>query len=175
MYNPRGAVRQLRDGVDSEAKAADGYPFLVTVTGSLAALNRQHGSNTPMKRYRPNIEIDIGEVDFDENGLLPEDWAQTFEVGGHLLEVASACGRCIVTNLDKGERVGDGLPTIRSRYGVKLDPDGEPLPGSEGKFFGDSANLLVYSKDGTTLSIGNTASITTVSEYPHIQLRQSRK
>lgn len=170
MRNPPWARRILRGGEVSGARAADGYPFLVTVTGSLMALNRKNNTNTSMRSYRPNIEINLGRVEIDHQGLLPEDWAAVFEAGDQLLEVAGACGRCVVTNPELGYRVGDGLPAIRSRYGIKLDAKGRPRPGTESKFFGVGAKLNSQPIGRTALGVGDRARIARVSQHPHVRL-----
>lgn len=174
MRTPKRTQRILAGGIPTDARAADGYPYLITVKGSLDALNRRARTSTQMSQYRPNIVVDLGEVTIGRDGMLPEDTAGVFEIGNHLFDVASASGRCIVTNLINGERVGVGLPTIRSRYGVKLDRDGKPREGTEGKFFGDNANLFTHLGSGIMLSVGDQASIWRPSAYPHVRLKEGR-
>ncbi len=92
---------------------ADGYPVLVTTTGSLAALNRylsEQGQLTVgMERFRPNIVIDCDE-EWAEDG-----WA-AIEIGGVRLDIVKPCERCVITTQDQmtGEQgKGDPLPAVR--------------------------------------------------------------
>lgn len=92
---------------------ADGYPVLVTTTGSLAALNRylsEQGQLTVgMDRFRPNIVIDCD-----------EEWAEdtwgAIEIGGERLDLVKPCERCVMTTQDQltGEQgKGDPMPAMR--------------------------------------------------------------
>lgn len=92
---------------------ADGYPVLVTTTGSLRAVNQylEESGQQPvtMDRFRPNIVIDSDEP-FAEDG-----WASV-EIGGVRLDLVKPCERCVITTQDQmsGEQGhGDPLPAIR--------------------------------------------------------------
>jgi len=92
---------------------ADGYPVLVTTSGSLAALNRylsQQGQLTVgMERFRPNIVIDCDEA------WAEDSWA-AIEIGGVRLDLVKPCERCVITTQDQmtGEQgKGDPLPAVR--------------------------------------------------------------
>lgn len=92
---------------------ADGYPVLVTTTGSLAALNRylsEQGQLTVgMERFRPNIVIDCNEA-------WAEDSWGAIEIGGVQLDLVKPCERCVITTQDQmtGEQgKGDPLPAVR--------------------------------------------------------------
>ena len=85
---------------------ADGFPLLVTTTGSLDALNEAIGSRgggaLPMSRFRPNIVVD---------GVAAgaEDGASRLEVeGGLVLDLVKRCERCAVTTVDQatGRKTG---------------------------------------------------------------------
>lgn len=95
---------------------ADGYPVLVTTTGSLAALNRylsEQGQLTVgMERFRPNIVIDRDEA-------WAEDTWGAIEVGGTRLDLVKPCERCVMTTQDQmtGEQgKGDPLPAVRQLH-----------------------------------------------------------
>ncbi|SOC86178.1 hypothetical protein SAMN05421890_4703 [Ensifer adhaerens] len=92
---------------------ADGYPILVTTTGSLAALNRylsEQGQQTVgMDRFRPNVVIDCDEA------WVEDSWA-AIEIGGVRLDLVKPCERCVITTQDQmtGEKgKGDPLPAVR--------------------------------------------------------------
>ncbi|MFJ8045224.1 MOSC domain-containing protein [Kitasatospora sp. NPDC096147] len=98
-------------GPGDTVSAADGFPLLVTTTGSLAALNARIAEDhpederkarpVPMERFRPNLVVDVAEP-WDEDGWL------RVRVGEVTFRVARPCGRCVVTTTDQetGERRG---------------------------------------------------------------------
>lgn len=92
---------------------ADGYPILLTTTGSLAALNRylsdQGQAPVGMDRFRPNIVVDCDEA-------WAEDGWEAVEIGGVRLDLVKPCERCVITTQDQmtGEQGrGDPLPAVR--------------------------------------------------------------
>ena len=56
-------------GPDDRVGFADGYPLLMTATGSLAQLNACMGKEIPMTRFRPNIVVETEEP-FAEDAWL---------------------------------------------------------------------------------------------------------
>ncbi len=73
---------------------ADGFPILLTNTGSLNDLNTRLGQPVPMARFRPNLVIS-GAPAWAEDG-----WTRI--EAGHLgLRLASPCSRCKVITLDQ--------------------------------------------------------------------------
>ena len=56
-------------GPDDRVGFADGYPLLMTATGSLAQLNAWMGKEIPMTRFRPNIVVETEEP-FAEDAWL---------------------------------------------------------------------------------------------------------
>ena len=84
---------------------ADGFPILVTTTGSLADLNRtlvaKGQEPVGMDRFRTNILVSCDEP-------WAEDFWQTIEVGGIVFDFVKPCARCIMTTQDQmtGERIG---------------------------------------------------------------------
>jgi uncharacterized protein len=90
----------------SRTAFADGFPLLVTTTGSLEALDdrigHRAGAPVPMARFRPNIVIE---------GVAAgvEDRARRLEVeGGVVLDLVKRCERCAVTTIDQatGRKMG---------------------------------------------------------------------
>lgn len=84
---------------------ADGFPVLVTTTGSLADLNRtlvaKGQEPVGMDRFRTNILVSCEEP-------WEEDFWQAIEVGGVAFDLVKPCARCIMTTQDQttGERIG---------------------------------------------------------------------
>ena len=84
---------------------ADGFPVLVTTTGSLADLNATlvglGQEPVGMDRFRTNVLVSC-----DEPGQ--EDLWETIEVGGIAFDLVKPCARCIMTTQDQrtGERIG---------------------------------------------------------------------
>jgi uncharacterized protein len=120
---------------------ADGYPLLLTTSGSLDGLNRwltEAGDQpVPMTRFRPSVVV---------TGVPPwaEDRWRRIRIGAVPFRVAKPCGRCVVTTTDQltGERSGQPLKMLgRHRnfnqelvFGQNLIPDapgvirvGDPL------------------------------------------------
>ena len=92
-------------GAPASVGFADGFPILITTTGSLDALNRTLASlNQPsvgMDRFRTNILI-------DHDGAWDEDLWEAIEIGGIRFDLVKPCTRCIMTTQDQttGERMG---------------------------------------------------------------------
>ena len=71
---------------------ADGFPFLLTTTASLAELARR-GADVEMIRFRPNLVID-GTEPFAEDG-----W-RALRIGAVRFLVCKPCARCTIPNVD---------------------------------------------------------------------------
>lgn len=84
---------------------ADGFPILITTTGSLEDLNRtlvEKGQQpVGMDRFRTNILI-------EHEGAWDEDLWEAVEIGGIVFDLVKPCSRCIMTTQDQmtGERIG---------------------------------------------------------------------
>lgn len=92
---------------------ADGYPVLITTTGSLRLLaeaTREEGGEAfGMDRFRPNIVIDHDEP-------FADDFWAAIEISGLRFDLVKPCARCIMTTQDQltGERGGaDPMPSMR--------------------------------------------------------------
>ena len=115
---------------------ADGYPLLLTSTGSLEELGcwlADDGEQpVPMTRFRPNVVV---------TGALPwaEDRWRRIRIGAVCFRVAKPCGRCVVTTTDQvtGERGSQPLKMLGRRrrfgqqlvFGQNLIPDRLPARG----------------------------------------------
>jgi uncharacterized protein len=100
-------------GEGVETGFADGYPVLITTTGSLRQLNEatmEEGAETfGMNRFRPNIVIDHEEP-------FADDFWGAVEIAGIRFDLVKPCARCIMTTQDQltGERGGpDPMPAMR--------------------------------------------------------------
>jgi uncharacterized protein YcbX len=85
---------------------ADGFPFLLTNTASLADLNHRLKGQYPndnlqvsMERFRPNIVIKT------DTPFIEDTW-QEIEIDGIKFKLVKPCSRCIITTTDQktGER-----------------------------------------------------------------------
>ena len=126
---------------------ADGYPLLVTTTGSLDALNaliaagdRAAEGPLPMNRFRPNLVID-GTAPWAE-----DDWSR-IAVGEVTFRVTKKSGRCVVTttNQTTAERGKEPLRTLarHRRFGDQLCFGTNLVPETTGTIrIGDAITIL---------------------------------
>ncbi|MGY6530261.1 MAG: MOSC domain-containing protein [Cyanobacterium sp.] len=80
---------------------ADGFPYLLTNTASLAYLNQKLEENYPhqqqqisMDRFRPNIVIET------DTPFIEDTW-ETITLGQIKFKVAKPCSRCQITTTDQ--------------------------------------------------------------------------
>ncbi len=96
---------------------ADGYPFLVISTASLADLNRRMAVPLPMDRFRPSLVIETGEP-------YLEDRLAAIRIGKIEMRGTTRCVRCPIPTFDQrtGARGKEPLRTLatyrRSARGV---------------------------------------------------------
>jgi uncharacterized protein len=125
---------------------ADGYPLLLTNTGSLDQLGEwlsaAGNQPVPMNRFRPNVVV---------TGSAPwaEDRWRRVRIGSVSFRVAKPCGRCVVTTTDQvtGERGGQPLKMLaaRRRFGKSLVFGQNIIPDSPGLIrVGDSVEITEY-------------------------------
>ncbi|MBF2054952.1 MAG: MOSC N-terminal beta barrel domain-containing protein [Candidatus Sericytochromatia bacterium] len=69
---------------------ADGYPYLITLSSSLEALNQRLAEPVPMQRFRPNLVLS-GEAD-----PWAEDHWQALRLGDFTFTLVKPCGRCVI-------------------------------------------------------------------------------
>ena len=72
---------------------ADGFPLLLTTTGSLDILNAHLDTPVDMRCFRPNLVVDT------DVGWLEDDW-RLIRIGEIRCQVAKPCERCVVTTRD---------------------------------------------------------------------------
>mgnify|MGYP000105173872 CR=1 FL=1 len=84
---------------EEEVSFADGFPYLVTSTASLADLSERVGEDLDEQRFRPNIIVE-NETPFDE-----DNWA-ALKIGSHNFRLPKPCARCIMITQqpETGER-----------------------------------------------------------------------
>jgi uncharacterized protein len=142
-----------RRAVDPEFSAdgdvvsfADGYPLLLTSTGSLDQLGRWLTADgdqpVPMNRFRPNVVV---------SGFGPweEDRWRRIRIGSVSFRVAKPCGRCVVTTTDQatGERGRQPLRMLarHRRFGKSLVFGQNIIPDSPGLIrVGDPVEVTEY-------------------------------
>ena len=143
---------------------SDGYPFLLTSSPSLSALNAACATRTtPMLAFRPNIVVDGPPT------LLPpwaEDYWKEIRVegvdgggGGSGVFVASKpCARCAVPTVhpETGERDAAYEPIATMREQVRAKTVGEDGKGDGKVYFG--MNLVQMKTEGV-LSVGDLVTV----------------
>jgi uncharacterized protein len=144
----RRAVDPAFGTADDVVSFADGYPLLLTSTGSLAELGSwlidAGAAPVPMNRFRPNAVV---------SGFAPwaEDQWQRVRIGAVTFRVAKPCGRCVVTTTDQvtGERGKQPLALLgqRRRFGSALVFGLNVIPDSPGELrVGDPVEVLELSR-----------------------------
>lgn len=123
---------------------ADGYPLLLTSTGSLDELGRwlteDGGQPVPMTRFRPSVVV---------TGAPPwaEDRWRRIRIGAVEFRIVKPCGRCVVTTTDQitGERGPQPLKMLgrRRRFGQALVFGQNMIPDGPGTIrAGDPVEIL---------------------------------
>ncbi|WP_116124200.1 MOSC domain-containing protein [Lewinella sp. IMCC34183] len=82
---------------------ADGYPYLIATTASLADLADRLGRPVEMLRFRPNLVVAGA-------GAYAEDTWDTLHVGAHTFYLPKPCARCIMVT--QHPRTGERDPSI---------------------------------------------------------------
>ena len=115
VFMPDSSFRRVDAGrVDEYRRVgfADGFPFLVTNTASLAELNTRLEVPVEMRRFRPNIVVEGADA-------WDEDHWQSLSIGNNRLSIVKPCSRCVMTTVDPSTGLKDAavqpLRTL-SRY-----------------------------------------------------------
>jgi uncharacterized protein len=123
---------------------ADGYPLLLTSTGSLDALGGWLAEDghppVPMDRFRPSVVV-AGAQAWAEDG-----WRR-ISIGTVTFQVVKPCGRCVVTTIDQatGHRGRQPLELLgrRRRFGQQLVFGQNMIPDAPGSIrVGDPVQVL---------------------------------
>ena len=125
---------------------ADGYPFLLTTTGSLAALNEALVAGghepVPMSRFRPNVVIE------SDTPWAEDRWATLTEsTGAFQFTLRKPCKRCKITTIDQQTAV---IPEPAEPLKTLLALNTQPT--LKGAHFGQNATLT--KGDGETIQVG---------------------
>ena len=88
---------------NEEVSFADGYPYLITTTASLADLSLRTGEELDERRFRPNL---IVRTDLP----FAEDAWTALTVGHHRFRLPKPCARCIMITNDPD--TGDRNPQV---------------------------------------------------------------
>ena len=122
---------------------ADGYPYLITTTASLAALSDRLQRPVEMLRFRPNIVLE-GTAAFDE-----DEWDR-LRIGEQEFYLPKPCARCVMVTLEPetGEKdlmVLSELARFRRRGNKTLfGMNAISLPREQGTIgVGDTAEVLL--------------------------------
>lgn len=143
----RAVEEDFLDGGAAHTYFADGYPFLITTTGSLDALNQalvtRGQTPIPMNRFRPNIVV-ASDVAWAE-----DRWATLSEQRGVFqLALRKPCKRCKITAIDQHTAAvlapAEPLKTL-----IELNTQ----PALKGAHFGQNATLLEGS--GGVIRVGD--------------------
>lgn len=99
----------VRDGVARvDTSLADGFPYLMTSTSSLAALSKHMGESVDIRRFRSNIVMKTDAAPFDEDAMAE------IKIGEHaVFRNLKVCQRCKVPRLSVEDATEDsrGQPT----------------------------------------------------------------
>lgn len=132
----RAVEADFLDGGAAHTYFADGYPFLITTTGSLDALNRallaSGHSAVPMDRFRPNIVI------ASEEAWSEDRWSSLAEQNGAFqLALRKPCQRCKITTIDQQtSAVPEPAEPLKTLLALNTQPT------LKGAHFGQNATLL---------------------------------
>ena len=145
----QSAIRKLRHKLsfkeENPVSFADGYPFLLTATASLAELNRRiaeiYQEAAPiisMERFRPNIVVETLTA-FEE-----DNW-KVIQLGDIKFAVVKPCSRCIITTIDQKKGTKNALKEPLRTLGSFRQF------GDQGVMFGE--NMVPYR--GGILNVGD--------------------
>ncbi|HEY5354747.1 MAG TPA: MOSC N-terminal beta barrel domain-containing protein [Streptosporangiaceae bacterium] len=140
----RRKVDQDYGAPDDPVSFADGYPVLLTSTGSLEELGRWLTDDghppVPMNRFRPNVVV-AGAPPWSEDG-----WRR-IRIGSITFRVVKPCGRCQVTTIDQATAQRGRQPLTmlgrRRRFGQQLVFGQNMIPHARGSIrVGDAVQVL---------------------------------
>lgn len=97
---------------------ADTAPLLLTTTASLARLDEWVAElpdpvSVPMRRFRPNVVVDVSPDAPLELEPFAEDWWRRITLGGVPFRFTERCDRCAITTIDVAS-LAHGKEPIRS-------------------------------------------------------------
>ncbi|QPI65120.1 MOSC domain-containing protein [Vreelandella venusta] len=133
-------------GGEAHTYFSDGYPFLITTTGSLDALNKALVANgqspVPMNRFRPNIVVEC------ESAWAEDQWATLAGQSGYELTLRKPCQRCKITTVDQQTgTVPQQAEPLKTLLSLNTQPH------LKGAHFGQNATLTTG--QGSTIRVGD--------------------
>ncbi|WAM53009.1 MOSC domain-containing protein [Vreelandella venusta] len=133
-------------GGEAHTYFSDGYPFLITTTGSLDALNQALVANgqspVPMNRFRPNIVVEC------ESAWAEDQWATLVGQSGYELTLRKPCQRCKITTVDQQTgTVSQQAEPLKTLLSLNTQPH------LKGAHFGQNATLTTG--QGSTIRVGD--------------------
>ncbi|KPQ26719.1 MULTISPECIES: MOSC domain-containing protein [unclassified Halomonas] len=142
----RAVEEDFLEGGAAHTYFSDGYPFLLTTTGSLDALNEALVSGdhapVPMSRFRPNVVIET------DTPWAEDRWATLTEsTGAFQFTLRKPCKRCKITTIDQQTAV---IPEPAEPLKTLLALNTQPT--LKGAHFGQNATLT--KGDGETIQVG---------------------
>ncbi|MFB9867148.1 MOSC domain-containing protein [Vreelandella sulfidaeris] len=145
---PRAVEQDFLDGGAAHTYFSDAYPFLITTTASLDALNQAlvAAGNTPvpMNRFRPNMVVESSEA------WAEDRWATLSEQqGAFQLALRKPCQRCKITTIDQ---LSATMPAPAEPLKTLLALNTQPT--LKGAHFGQNATLLAGA--GGVIRVGDT-------------------
>lgn len=149
----RAVEEDFLDGGAAHTYFSDGYPFLITTTDSLNALNHalvaKEQTPVPMNRFRPNIVVEGNEA------WAEDRWAMlTEQSGAFQLALRKPCKRCKITTIDQ-HTAAVPAPAEPLKTLIELNTQ----PAQKGAHFGQNATLLEGS--GSVIRVGDKLVATT--------------
>ncbi|QNI03627.1 MOSC N-terminal beta barrel domain-containing protein [Halomonas sp. SH5A2] len=142
----RAVEDDFLDGGAAHTYFSDGYPFLLTTTGSLDALNDALTAGghapVPMSRFRPNVVIEC------DTPWAEDRWATLSDVTGIFqFTLRKPCQRCKITTIDQQTAV---IPEPAEPLKTLLALNTQPA--LKGAHFGQNATLT--SGEGAIIRVG---------------------
>lgn len=143
----RSVEEDFLAGGEAHTYFSDGYPFLITTTGSLDALNQaliaSGQSPVPMDRFRPNIVVAC------DDAWAEDQWATlAARQGSYELTLRKPCQRCKITTVD--QQTGT-VPAQAEPLKTLLALNTQPH--LKGAYFGQNATLTTG--QGGTIRVGD--------------------
>ncbi len=112
IFMPENFIRKVNPKYGSKSDVvsfADGFPYLLINSASVAELNGRLKNKIPPERFRPNLIIE-GKTPFEE-----DKWKK-IKIGEIIFKVVKPCSRCtvITVNQDTGETDAEPLKALSS-------------------------------------------------------------
>lgn len=134
-------------GGEAHTYFSDGYPFLVTTTGSLEALNQAliaaGSAPVPMNRFRPNIVVECDDAWSEDQWATLSHSRNIFQ-----LTLRKSCQRCKVTTVDQlTGTIPEQTEPLKTLLALNTQPH------LKGAHFGQNATLTAG--QGSTIRVGD--------------------